>query len=169
MAHFIAVAALQGLSALGKYNADKANYKAQKAWQAYTNGMVDLSAGEAQNSVTSNEILATNAFVNQAFQLKKDTLITSAKTEASAAAAGVKGRSVDLAVRSVLRNAANAEAQRQEELRVSLLGFDQQRMNVAMQAAMQKDYSYIPKPKAASYFLSAATNTASAGSSMGMF
>jgi len=169
MAQLIAVAGLNLMKAGMQYNADKATYKANKAWQAYKNGMVDLSASEAQNTVTSNAILSSNAFVNQAVQLKKDTLITGAKTEVSAAAAGVKGRSVDLAVRSVLRNAANAEAQRQEDLRVSLLGFDQQRMNISMQAQMQKDYSYIPKPKAASYFLSAATNTASSGMSMGAF
>jgi hypothetical protein len=164
------MAASAGLNLLGaanSYAADKAQSKAQRAWQAYTNKMVDLSATVSQNAITTNELLAHDAFANQAFQLRKDTILTRAKVEASAAGAGVKGRSVNLAMRQVLGNAASREAERQENFRVTELGFDQQRMQVAMSAAMQKDYSYIPKPNAASYFLSAAANTFSSTGGFG--
>ena len=66
-----------------------------------------------------------------------------------------------------MRNAASREAERQEGFRTTQLGIGNQRMQVAMSAAMQKDYSYIPKPKAASYFLGAAMNTMSSASNMG--
>ena len=156
-----ASAGLNLLSAANSYAADKAQSKAQRAWQAYTNKMVDLSATVSQNAITSNELLAQDAFVNQAFQLRQDSIFTRAKVEASAASAGVKGNSVNKSISQVLRNSAAREAERQEGFRVTMLGFDQQRMQVSMQAAMQKDYSYIPKPNAASYFLSAAASTAS--------
>lgn len=156
-----AQAGLNALSAAQSYKADKAKARAQQAWQAYTNKMVDLSATVSQNAITTNEVLSHDAFVNQAMQIKQESLLTRAKSEVSAAAAGVKGRSVNLTIRNVLRNSAAREAERQEQFRVSQLGFDQQRMQVAMQAAMQKDYSYIPKPQAASYILSAVSSTAS--------
>lgn len=163
-----ASAGLNLLSAASSYSADKAQAKAQQAWQAYTNKMVDLSATVSQNAITTNQLLAADAFTNQAFQLRQDSIFTRAKVEASAAAAGVKGRSVNLSVRQVLRNSAAREAERQESFRTTMLGFDQQRLQTAMSAAMQKDYSYIPKPKAASYFLGAAMNTFNSGVNMGL-
>jgi hypothetical protein len=162
-------AGLNLLGAASQYAGDKAQAKAQQAWQKYTNKMTDLSATVSQNAITSNTLLAADAFTNQAFQLRQDSIFTRAKVEASAAAAGVKGRSVNLAVRQVLRNSGAREAERQENFRTTMLGFDQQRMQVALSAAMQKDYSYIPKPKFASYFLSAATNTFNSGLQMGAF
>lgn len=156
-----ASAGLNLLSAANSYAADKAQSKAQRAWQAYTNKMVDLSATVSQNAITANELLTADAFTRQAFQQRQDSILTRARVEASAASAGVKGRSVNLSVRNVLRNAAAREAERQEQFRISQMDTTQQRMGVALQAAMQKDYSYIPKPKAASYFLSALSNTAS--------
>lgn len=156
-------------SAAMSYKADKAQAAAQRAWQAYSNKMVDLSATVSQNAITTNELLAADAFTNQAFQLRTDTIFSRAQAEVSAAAAGVKGRSVNLSVRQVLRNSAAREAERQENFRTTMLGFDQQRKQVAMSAAMQKDYSYIPKPKAASYFLSAVSNSVSQGAQLGVF
>lgn len=151
------------------YNADKAQAKAKLAWQAYSNKMLELSATQSQNAITQNTLFAEDAFANQAFQLKQDSIFTRAKVEASAAAAGVKGRSVNLAVRQVIGNAAMRESERQEAFKAAALGFDQQRKQVAMSAAMQKDYSYIPKPQAASYFLGAAMKTFSYGSDKGYF
>lgn len=162
-------AGLNLLSASSQYAGDKAQYKAQKAWQQYTNKMVDLSATVSQNAITANQLLAGDAFVNQAFQLRADTIFTRAKVEASAAAAGVKGKSVNRSIRQVLSNSASREAERQESFRTTMLGFDQQRMQVELNKVMQKDYSYIPKPKAASYFLGAAMNTFNSGLQMGAF
>lgn len=143
------------LGANMQYQADKAASKAKRAWQAYSNKMLDLSATVSQNNITTNQLLAADALTNQGFELKTDSIFTRAKVEASAAAAGVKGRSVNLAVRQVVRNSAAREAERQESFRTTMLGFDQQRMEVELSKTMQKDYSYIPKPKFASYFLSA--------------
>lgn len=164
-----ASAGLNLMSAGASYSADKAQAQAQRAWQQYTNKMVDLSATVSQNAITTNQLLAADALTNQAFQLRQESIFTQAKVEASAAAAGVKGRSVNKSIHQVMRNASAREAERQEAFRTTMLGFDQQRMQTAMSAAMQKDYSYIPKPKASSYFLGAVSNTFSTGLQMGLF
>jgi hypothetical protein len=157
MAAFAAASAgMNWLSAAMQYNADKKEYKAKKAWQNYSNTMVQLSAGVQQDAITTNQIFAMDALTQQGFQAQQDTLDTAGKTEVASAAAGVKGKSVNLSMRDVLRKAGMREAERQDSFQKTMLDFRNQRTNVAMAAAMQKDYSYIPKPNAASYFLQAA-------------
>lgn len=154
----LASAGMSLLSANQQYKGDKAQAKASQAWQEYSNKMLDLSAGVSQSAITTNQLLAADALTNQGFQLETESIFTRARAEASAAAAGVKGRSVNLSIREVIGNGARREAERQESFRTTMLGFEQQRLGVQMQAAMQKDYSYIPKPKAASYYLAAASS-----------
>lgn len=152
----LAATGLNFLSANESYKADKAQAKAQRAWQAYSNTMTRLSDSVNQNAVTTNQLMAQDAFASQALDLRKESFITQAKVETAAAAAGVKGRSVTQTMFSVQRNAANREAERAQQFQNTMLAFDQQRQNSTMTAAMNMDYSYIPKPKAATYFLNAA-------------
>ncbi|MFK5281893.1 hypothetical protein ACI3PL_20285, partial [Lacticaseibacillus paracasei] len=84
-------------------------------------------------------MLAADALTNQGFQLETESIFTRARAEASAAAAGVKGRSVKLSISEVIGNGARREAERHESFRTTMLGFEQQRLGVQMQAAMQKD------------------------------
>lgn len=143
------------LSAFMSYEADKAEAKARRAWQAYQNKMVQLSAGLQQDALTTNQIFAMDALTQQGFQADRQTMDTLGSTEVAAAAAGVKGKSVNLAMRDVMRTAGMRQAERQEAFKNTMLGFETQRRQVAMSAAMQKEYSYIPKPKMASYLLQA--------------
>ena len=143
-----------------QYKADKAEYKAKKAWQDYRNTMTNLSNAVSQNAITSNEILSNAAFARQAMQLQKATMATEGSVVSSAAAAGVKGKSVNQVVLSVQRSSAEQERERQIQLETSWMASDQQRVNSAMSAAMQQDYTYIPKPKASTYFINAAIKTA---------
>lgn len=147
------------LSAGAAYSADKAQAKAQRAWQQYSNKMTELSATVSQNAITTNTLLASDRLAMAAMQLKKQTLGTTAEAVTNAAAAGVKGNSVSRQIRQILSNASQRDFDRQEEFRATMLGFDQQRINVSMSAAMQKDYSYIPKPKFGSYFLGAVSKS----------
>lgn len=138
-----------------QYEADKAQAKAARAWQAYSNKMVDLSNSVSQNALTRNQMMTADAFTNQAVQLRTDSMFTQSQIEVSAAAAGVKGGSVTRVLRQSLRDSVMRENERQEQFQNAMLGIEQQRLNATMSAAMQKDYSYIPKPKFASYFLNA--------------
>lgn len=146
------------------YQADKASAKAAKAWQAYSNTMARLSDGINQNAITTNEILSEQAFADQAIGIKQSNILTQAQAEVSAAAAGVKGISVDDVHRDINRNAAVAENQRQNNLVAARLSFDQQRLSSSMSAAMQQDYSYIPSPKLGSYLLGAVQKSLGSGS-----
>ena len=151
-----------------QYDADKQQHKAQVAWQKYSNTMVRLSDAMNQNAITTNELLTQEAFANEAMKIKRGSLLTLAKVETAAAAAGTKGRSVNQAMLDVTRNAAVRESERQTSLRNANLAFDQQRLQSGMSAAMQLDYTYLPKPNAASYFLKAAASSMGTSMDMGM-
>lgn len=149
---------LNFISAESQKMADKHAFKAQTLVREYNNTMVRLSDAQNQNAITTNQLLASQAFADEAIQIKRGSLITQAKTEVSAAAAGVKGRSVNQAMFAVMRNASEREYQRQVNMASANLAFDQQRRGSAMGAQMQQDFSYIPKPRSASYYLGAASN-----------
>lgn len=146
--------------------ADKAQYKARKAWQTYSNTMVRLSDSMNQNAITTNEIIAQSAFAEQALGIKRSSILTQAKSEVAAAAAGVKGRSVNQSMIDIQRNAAARETERQTSLSNANLAFDQQRLQSRMSAEMQQDYTYLPKPNPATYYLNAAMQTAQSFMSM---
>ena len=148
-----AASAAQGLM---NYGADKASAKAAQAMQAYRNTMTRLADGVNQNAITTNEILSQQAFADQGIQLQRGAILTLARTQVTAAAAGVKGRSVNQAVFDVDRNAAMAERNRQISLNNANLAFDQQRLNSSLSSVMQQDNSFIPTPKLGSYLLKAA-------------
>ena len=126
-----------------------------RAWQNYSNTMVRLSDAVNQNAITTNEILSEQAFAEQAIGIKQSNILTEAQAQVTAAAAGVKGVSVDDVMLDINRNAAEAENKRQNDLAASRLSFDAQRQNSAMSAAQSQDYSYIPRPKLGSYLLDA--------------
>lgn len=149
-----------GMDMLGgfmQYQSDKAEAKAARAYQKYRNTMTNLSNAINQNAITTNEIMSNDAFTREAVDIKKDYLAADANATVSAAAAGVKGRSVNQSLFDIKRSMDVAEGLRQENLRNSWLAFDQQRQTSAMDAALQQDHSYIPKPKLASYLLNAAS------------
>lgn len=158
----IGLSALYTRQAQERYNADLLQWTAQKAWQNYSNTMVRLSDSVNQNAITTNEILSQRAFADQALKIKQGSMVAQARTEVAAAAAGVKGRSVNQAMFDVQRNAANRERERQDGFVAANLAFDQQRLQSSMGAQMQQDYSYLPKPKSSTYYLDAAIQSAGA-------
>jgi hypothetical protein len=151
-------AGLEFFSASAGYEADKAQYKAKKAWQAYSNTMVSLGAALNQNIITDNEIIARGTFAQEAFNIKRNKLEAEASVEVNAAAAGVKGRSVNQSLLDVQRKAAEKEHMRTIAFDNAMLGFRQQRVNTEMSAAAQKDYSFLPKPSRLGGLLQAGFN-----------
>lgn len=154
-----------GVAAYSSANAASANSKAGRAMQAYNNKMKDLSATLSQNSVTRNQLRAVDALSTNAVNLKKDSIFMRARVEVSAAAAGVKGNSVNRTLRETIGDAASREVDRQEAFRETMMDIESERYGIQVSAAMQQDYSYIPKPNTASYYLSAAASTASSSMS----
>lgn len=160
------MAAIAAAQAISSYSADKATTKAQKAMQAYKNAMANVNNASNQNVMNENQIESNQAFADQAVGIKQQDILTTAQAEVSAAAAGVKGRSVAAVQLDINRSAANAERNRQVQFAQSTLSFASQRQQSAQAAANAQDYSYIPTPKLGSYLLNAAASVA--GSKQGM-
>lgn len=143
--------------------ASEAQYKADKKWKKYQNTMLALSAAQSQNAVTTNVTQQTLASATQALEIDKATMGARGDAVVQAAAAGVGGNSVASGIRAVERSGANAEFQRQEDLRNAYLGFDYERRNIAMSAKMGENSSYIPKPSSVSSYLGFAKDVGSVG------
>lgn len=152
------MAAMMAAQAVSQYGADKATAKASKAYQAYKNAMARISDATTQNVITENQIATNQAYGDQSVGIKQQNLLSVAQSEVSAAAAGVKGRSVNQVQLDINRSAALAERQRQNDMTNSNLSFAGQRQQSAQSAANAQDYSYIPTPKLGSYLLNAASS-----------
>jgi hypothetical protein len=144
------------------YAAASAKAKADRQWQAYKNAMTKLANANNQNAITTNEVLLEERVANQRFNIERSAYITTGQAEASAAATGTSGRSVDMLVFDIERNASMHQANITSDLEAQYIQHDEQRKNSAFQAAMQQDYTYIPSPMAATYVLGFGTDLTNA-------
>ena len=135
------------------YNSASKEAESKKAWLAYKNAMTQLANANNQNTITTNEILLNKRVANQRFQIGRSSYITSGAATAAAAASDTGGRSVNMTVFDVERNASMQQANVQADLEAQYLNFDAQRTNSAMQAAQQHDYTTVPTPNLAAYAL----------------
>lgn len=157
---FAIAAGMQVAGALGQYSADKANAKAQKAVQKYRNKMANIANAINQNAITTNTILSMQQSARKAVFMRRDELSTLGSTAVAAAAAGVRGRSVNASLMAVQRNAATAERMRQNDLEEQFMQYDQERLSSSLSAVMNQDHSYIAKPSLGSYLFKAASSIA---------
>ena len=132
--------------------------KTDRKWQAYNNALVRLQNAQNQNALTVNEGMAVERSSEAEYAIRKSQYITEASTEVSAAASGTIGRSVDMVLFQVGRDAADASSKRQQDLEYQLLGIQQQRESSNLQTEMQIDHQSIPGPNAADAILGLTTN-----------
>lgn len=156
------------LSAFMSYRGDKAQYKAQKAIQEYRNKMTNIANAINQNAITQNTTLAIQQSARQAVNMRRDELTTAGSTAVAAAAAGVRGRSVNATLMDVQRKAGLLEKQRTDDLEQFFMQARQQRLSSALSAVQNQDLTYIPKPRLSTYLISAASNAAQAYATGGM-
>ena len=155
-----AYAGLQAFSSIAAYSADKAKAKAQRKIQDYRNKMTDIANAINQNAITTNTTLAIQQSAKQAVHMRRDELTTLGSTAVAAAAAGVRGNSVNQTLINVQRNAGLLEKQRSDDLQNYFLQEKQQRLSSSLSAVQNQDLSYIPKPSLSSYLLNAAGSVA---------
>lgn len=122
----------------------EASYR--KKLQEYNNTMTRLSNAINQNGITTNQNMAVERSIAEQFNIERSEYLTLGEAEVSAAATDTAGRSVNQTLYQVQRSADEAESNRLSDLEAQLAGFQQQRLNSAMQTAQQIDYSFIPKP-----------------------
>lgn len=153
---FAEMALAGGLSLLKQgmsFQAASVEAKAKRQWQAYKNAMVKLQDAQNQNAITTNEVMLEGRVAEQRFQIRRSEYVTEAAAEASAAAADTEGRSVNMVMFDIERNASMQRARLQQDLEAQYVNFDQQRQTSAFQAALNEDHTFIPKPNLATYAL----------------
>lgn len=151
------------LSALSGYKAQKAQYKVQKRLQEYRNKMTRITAALSQNAITDNVILTQKQAARKAVGLRREEMSTVGSATVAAAAAGVRGRSVNQTLVDVQRNYATQEFLRTSDLKDAFAQFDQQRLNTEVQATLSMDHSFIEKPSLGAALLKIGSSVAEQG------
>ena len=134
-----------GMMSLGQtwsnYFAEETKAANQRAYQSWSNSMTDLSNAVNQDAITLNQIQYIDASAQQANDIQEKGMTAAGAVQANAAAAGVRGNSVQVNMAHIEGAAASAEYIRQREFKYALLGFDQSRTTSTLMTAMNKNYS----------------------------
>lgn len=151
-------AAFMGLSALSSFSGDRAQAKAQKRIRAYRNKMANISNAINQNAITTNTTLTIQQSARQAALMRTEDIKVLGSNRVAAAAAGVKGNSVNATLIDAQKDRGMLEQMRREDLQTFFDQTTQQRLGSALSAVNNQDLSYIPKPRLSSYLLNAAAS-----------
>lgn len=144
---------MKALDGWASFATSRIDVRLAQATQAYQNTMSSLSAAASLNSVGLNEIEARDQATRVSQELQVTSLQQEGAADVSAAAAGVAGRSVDSVIAQLRNTAASANHARLTNLRNQYRVAGQERRNVLLAKAYNKDISVIPKPSAASALL----------------
>jgi len=150
---------LNAVSAFTSYSVSKTQQKMEQATQVFSNTMQSLSAAQAKNTVTQNEIQVQDASTRQSLAISRQALIDQGAARVAAGAAGVEGGSVDATMQSLRRSAAVANKARLDQLALNTLASNQERTNIELNRIYGKDTSVIPKPSAFSALLGLGAQT----------
>ena len=143
----------QGFQAIGSFIAAGKKAESDRQWQEYNNKMTRLQDAQNQNALTTNENMRKERKHAQLMQVQKSETATKASAEVSAAATGTIGRSVNMVLFDIGRNAANARTAIEKDDKQQDAQTDNQRMQSAMQTELQLDLRHIPGPSPATLML----------------
>lgn len=132
--------------------------KMERAVQAYRNTMQAINTAQQKNMVTLNEIAVQDASSRMEHDIQVQSMRDRGAAEVAAAAAGVKGNSVNLTMRDIASSSATANKNRLDNLKAQYAAYGQERRNIAVGAAMNKDVSVIPRPSVSSMLFGVSTN-----------
>ena len=148
--------AQMGLDVLGgvtSFASAREEGKLQRAIQDYNNTISALSAAQANNVTTLNEIQAQDAAQRTALEIQKQAMTAEGAARVSAGAAGVSGGAVESVMRGLRSSVSRAHYGTMQQLQAQYRSFGQERRNTAMQAVLNKDVSVIPRPSGTSALL----------------
>jgi hypothetical protein len=143
---FAAQGAMALASSAAGHAATSQQADASRKLQKWQNAMTRLSGAQSQNAVTDNLVLAMQQNADQALEIQKGELKAEGAARVAAAAAGVKGSSVDQTMLDISRNAASKQFARSESLRGIFMTTKAQRKSIAQQTANSIDRSPISGP-----------------------
>lgn len=146
------------VGAWGQYQSASISAGLQTKIQEYRNTMTALKSAQASNAITSNEIRTRDDAILLDTDIQKQAIEDQGAAAVAAGAAGVDGNSVEMVARNLKASAATASYRVQREEKQRQAGFRSQRTTLAINAAMNKDVTVIPKPSIGSMLLGATTN-----------
>lgn len=150
-----------GLSLVGQWGAlATSNIQAglEERIQAYRNTMNRLSAARSENAVTVNQVRTRDAAVQAATMIQRQAITDQAQAEVDAAAAGVTGNSVEMAVRDLKASAGRARYAQERQANQQLAELREQKTSIAISAITNTDVQVIPRPSIGAMLLGAGTN-----------
>jgi hypothetical protein len=150
----------------GNYRVSAAEAKQDRLWQAYSNKMTKLQNAMNQNAMTTNENMSKDRVKQQMFQIEMSEMSTKATAEVAAAATGTVGRSVDMVLMDIGRNAARKRGDIERDQDMQEVVIDNQRVQSDMQTSMQLNLKSIPSPSAGNAILGIATDVVGAFSKL---
>lgn len=143
----------RALGAYAGYSAQRHSSKMAEIQKHYQNVMADIAAAQQNNTQTMNEVEVRDAFVRTGIALEVQAMKDQGSAEASAAAAGVKGGSVNSALRGLMRSHMQSKAALTQRKDQQHRANTQARRNIALNRAFSKNRDIIPQPSAASALL----------------
>lgn len=146
------------LDTFGSFGAAMSKAKTDRAWQAYNNKMVNLQRAQAQGAITTNALIRKEAKQGELMQVQLSERATKASAEVSAAASGTEGRSVDMVLFDIDRNAARARATIETNDDYADEATQISRIQTDLQAAAQLDTRTISNPNVGSLLLGIGSN-----------
>jgi hypothetical protein len=144
----------------------EATRKAAAAVQAYRNTMNALDAAQKLNTVSQNEVIIRDGSVALDGDIQAQALRDQGSGEVAAAAAGVKGNSVNLTMRELARSSTVAQKNRLDNLKASYAASATDRKNINLARIMGKDISVIPPISPASRALGIGSSILSTGAQL---
>ena len=123
---------MAALDGFGSFMQAKMAADMAEATRKYQNAMSALSAAQAQNTVTGNEINVRDASIREAEAIQIAALEQEGAAKVAAGAAGVGGGSTSAVMRDLKRSAASANYARTSNLKSQYRAFGQERKNIEL-------------------------------------
>jgi len=144
-------------SAWGQFQTASIQADLQEKLQEYRNSMSRLSSAMQTNAVTVNAVRSRDAAVRADFSIQQQAMRDQARAEVEAAAAGVKGNTVDAIAKDLKASAGSASYAQKRMLHQKMQGFNDQKTSIAVAGIADQDVQVIPKPSIGSALLGAGT------------
>jgi hypothetical protein len=145
-------------SDVGGYFQAASSAKLQERMQQYRNTMSELSAARSMNAISINEARLQDTAIEQDQLIQRAGIADQGAAAVAAAAAGVKGNSVDMVMHDLRGSAGRATYAANRSVVQQRSEMSEQRTSVAIGAIMNRDVSVIQKPSIGMSLLGAGTN-----------
>jgi hypothetical protein len=159
------------LSTFANYKESSLRTKEANAMKDYRNKMTNISNAINQNAITTNTTLQIQQSARKAVHIRREGLSSLGASTVIAAAAGVRGNSVQSTLIDLQRNTSLVDAARSRDLDQFFAQAHQQRLGSSLSAVQNQDLTFIPKPNLGQMlfkdFMATAESIATGGMSSG--